>query len=248
MPDAWHDDDELWKHLAPVLFDRRRWEKAETEVQLLLALVDQSTGAAVLDLPCGQGRHALELARLGFRVTGVDRTESYLQEARRRADANGLRIEWVTADMREFRRPEAFELIINMFTSFGYFQDAADDRLVAENFLRSLKPGGRLVMEMMGRENLAAGFQAHDWHELDDGGFLLEERAIVDHWRGLRNRWILLRGGERHEYEFTLRHYSAGQLIDLLEGAGFDDVTAFGNLEGDPYDEHARRLVVVATR
>ena len=150
--------------------------------------------------------------------------------------------------MREFRRPEAFELIINMFTSFGYFQDADDDRLVAENFLRSLKPGGRLVMEMMGRENLAAGFQAHDWHELDDGGFLLEERAIVDHWRGLRNRWILLRGGERHEYEFTLRHYSAGQLIDLLEGAGFDDVTAFGNLEGDPYDEHARRLVVVATR
>ena len=245
---AWHETDETWENLGPVLFTRRRWERAEVEVGLLIALLGLSGTERILDIPCGTGRHTLELSRRGYRVTGVDRTESYLAEARRRSDDNGLDVEWVRADMRSFSRPEAFDVVLNMYTSFGYFEDAADDRLAAQVFLDALKSGGRLMMELHGKENLAAGFQPRDWVELDDGLLLLESRAITDHWRSVHNRWIVIREGGRHEIEFSLRLYGAGELIDLLRDVGFAEIAAFGNLEGDPYDEHARRLVLVADK
>ena len=248
MAEPWYDNDETWENLAGVLFTRRRWERAETEIGLLVALLGLTGNEAILDIPCGTGRHALELARRGFDVTGVDRTASYLEEARRRARDENLQVRWVHEDMRSFSRPEAFDIVLNMYTSFGYFEDVADDRLAARGFFDALRPGGRLVMELHGKENLAAGFSARDWVELDDGRVLLEERTIVDDWRAVRNRWIVYHDGGRYELEFSLRLYGAAELVDLLRDVGFSEITVFGNLEGDPYDEHARRLVVVAAK
>lgn len=246
MTNAWYEQDETWANLAPVLFTRRRWEQAESEVGLLMGLLELGGDERILDIPCGTGRIALELARRGFTVTGVDRTASYLDEARRRAADEGIEAEWVHDDMRAFARPGAFEVVLNFYTSFGYFEDAADDRSAARGFFDALKPGGRLVMEMHGKENLASGFLPRDWVELDDGLLLLEQREIVDDWRRVRNRWIIFRDGGRYELEFSLRLYGAAELTDLLRDVGFSEVKAFGNLEGDPYDEHARRLIVVA--
>ncbi|MHC4416752.1 MAG: class I SAM-dependent methyltransferase [Planctomycetota bacterium] len=248
MSDAWHEDDALWEQLAPALFPKRHWERAETEVQQIVDLLDLSAGASVLDLACGPGRHALELARRGFRVTAVDRTKAYLKQARRRADDEGLAIELIESDMRTFRRPETFDLVINMYTSFGYFDEPSDDRLVAGNAFASLKAGGRLVMELFGKELTAADFRSRDWDELDDGALFLQERTVEDHWRSLRNRWILIRGHERREFHFSLRPYSAGELMDLLGRAGFGETVAYGSLAGDPYDNTAKRLVIVATK
>ena len=246
--ESWHERDAFWREIWPALFTKRRWEQAENQVQQLLELLDLRAGAAVLDLPCGPGRHSLQLARQGFAVTGVDRTAAYLAEARDRAETEGLAVEWVQADMREFRRPGAFDVAINMFTSFGYFEDPADDRRVAENFLASLKPGGRLLMELFGKEALASGFCPRDWLELEDGSLFLEERTVIDAWRKLKTRTILLREGKRYEHELTLRQFSAAELIDLLLEAGFSSAVAYGSLEGIPYDQDASRLVVIATK
>ncbi len=248
MTAAWREDDSGWEDLAGVLFSRKRFEQAEPEVTMLAALLELCGTERVLDLPCGQGRHALELARRGFRVTGVDRTAVYLEAARRRAEADGLDVELVRSDMRDFRRPGGFDVAINMFTSFGYFEDPADDRRVATNFLASLVPGGRLLMDLQGKEIMAARFRPREWYELDDGSLLLEERAPEDHWRRVRLRWVLVRDGERREHEFLLRLYSAAEIIGLLEAAGFAGVTAFGSLAGIPYDQDAERLVVVARK
>ena len=89
---AWYDDDRFWQEAAPLLFRQARWEAAEEEVDQLLELLELPEGAAVLDMACGPGRHALELARRGFRVTGVDRTQIYLNEAARGAEEAGLKI------------------------------------------------------------------------------------------------------------------------------------------------------------
>ncbi len=248
MAEQWYDLDETWENLAGVLFTQRAWARAENEIGLLVGLLGLTGDETILDIPCGTGRHALELARRGFGVTGVDRTQSYLDEARRRAADESLQVHWVQDDMRSFSRPEAFEIVLNMYTSFGYFQDIADDRKAARGFFDALRPGGRLVMELHGKENLAAGFAARDWVELDDGRVLLEERTIEDDWRAVRNRWIVYHDGGRYELEFSLRLYGASELVDLLRGVGFSEITVFGNLEGDPYDEHARRLVVVAAK
>lgn len=241
----WHEDDEFWK--AVPMFTEEHWERAPEQVERVIALLGLEPGAAVLDLPCGTGRHSLEFARRGYRVTGVDRTAAYLEEARERAAAEGLEVEWLRGDMREFARPGAFDAALSLYTSFGYFEDPAEDRRVAENACRSLKPGGALVLDMMGKEVLGRVFQARDWRELDDGTFYLQGRKVVRDWTWFENRWILVRpDGRREEFLVTHRIYDGAGLRGLLLDVGFETVDLYGGLDGVPYDDRARRLVAVA--
>ena len=110
------ESDVFWRDPGPILFTPDRWERASGDVDQILQLLDPAPDASTLDLACGPGRIALELARRGFRVTGVDRTASYLDEARERAAADGLDVGSVQADMREFTRPETFDLALNVST------------------------------------------------------------------------------------------------------------------------------------
>jgi SAM-dependent methyltransferase len=231
------------------MFPQELLDVAPQQVEAVLALADVRPGAAVLDMPCGVGRHSLELARRGCAVTGVDRTAAYLIIAAENASAQGLELELVQADMRQFVRTESYDLAINLFTSFGYFEDQADDRRVADNLFRSLKPGGILVMEMMGKEVLARIFSPRDWKELPDGTLYLQERTIARDWSWIENRWILLRpDGRRHEYLVNHRLYDGAGLKALLQAVGFSEVELYGSLTGDPYDTQAQRLVVMACK
>ena len=214
----WHEDDEFWQATMPVLFPEERLQAAAGEVQKVLELSGAPQGCAVLDLPCGVGRHSLELARRGFRVTGVDRTPLYLRRAAEAARERGLQLELVQEDMRGFRRPGAFGLILNLFTSFGYFEDALEDRRVAQNLYASLQPGGALVMEMMGKEVLARIFRERDWNRV--GNLLvLEERRVQRDWSWVESRWTLIDGDRRVEVDLSHRLYSAAELEALLRSA-----------------------------
>ncbi len=244
---SWHEQDGFWDTFAPTIFDAQRRSLASEEVEEVVRLTGLWPTQAVCDLCCGIGRHSLELARRGYAVVAVDRTERYLQEAREAADAEGLAIEFVQEDMRRFGRPESFDLVVNLFTSFGYFEEAQDDRLVLENVYRSLKPGGQLVLEMIGKEILARIFAARDWQEID-GTILLSERKVVDAWRRIENRWILIRDGRQREWTFSHRLYSAVELSALLEGCGFGEVQVYGGLAGSAYDEKAERMVLVGRK
>jgi SAM-dependent methyltransferase len=244
----WYDNDAFWTGAGSVIFDAARWEAAVKDVDHIVGMLGLSAGMGVLDLPCGPGRHALELARRGFRVTGVDRTAAYLEQARQRATNAALPIDWVQADMRGFRRANTYDAALNLFTSFGYFADAEDDRRVAENFFASLKPGGRLVLELMGKEVLARAFQARRWDRLPDGRLWLEERALRDDWSWIDVCWMVLGGQQREEYRLRHRLYSATELKLLLSRVGFTRLRAFGSLAGTPYDHAAARLVVVAEK
>ena len=244
---VWHEQDEFWGTVP--LFREAHWEIAAEQVEGVIELAGLEPGAAVLDLPCGVGRHSLALARQGFRVTGVDRTAGYLQTARERAAAQDLAVEWLQADMREFMRPEGFDAVINLFTSFGYFEDPGEDRRVAENFFRCLKPGGALVMEMMGKEILARIFGPRDWEELPDGTLFLQQRTVARDWSWIENRWIVIQpDGQRHEFSVAHRLYDAAGLRALLLDVGFESVAIYGGLDGVLYGPEARRLVAVARK
>lgn len=246
--DTWHEQDDWWEATAQVMFRQRAWDAAPQQVEQVLALAGIEPPAHVLDMPSGVGRHSIEFARLGCTVTAVDRTASYLKRAQARAEELGLKVEFVQADMREFDRPDAFDLAVNLSTSFGYFEDQADDRRVLRNFLESLRPGGALVMDLMGKEVLARIFRPHDWLELEDGTLLLEKRQVRGDWSWMDNEWILVRDGERRVYPLSHRLYSAAELKALLAGAGFTSARAYGDLAGADYDHDARRLVIVARK
>jgi len=247
IPTPWHEDDQFWQAIAPIDFDKTRWERAPGEVEQILALMKPPAGARILDLCCGPGRHSLELARHGYKVTGVDRTDAFLGEAGRRAKAEGLAVEFVRGDMRRFLRPDAFDGIINIFTSFAYFEDPDEDRGVLSNACRSLRPGGSFVVDTLAKEVVARNFKERDWNE-SDGTVVLEERKIVRDWTAVESRWVILQGQFRKEIRFTLRLYSAAELSAILRGVGFRDVQIYGDLSGTPYDQTAKRLVAVARK
>ncbi len=246
MTDAskWFNDDSYWDALGPVFFSPGRLEKADTEVAQIIELLSLPEGSAVLDLCCGVGRHTIAFARSGYRVTAVDRTPAYLQEAERKVQAANLAVDFVQADMRDFCRPGSMDAAINLFTSFGYFAHPDDDRKVIENIYKTLKPGGKVVLEMMGKEILAGNFRERDWSE-DNGIMVLEERKVRDDWGSIESRWIVIKDSKKYERTISLRLYSGKELSHLLTSCGFSEVNVYGNLAGSNYDHAAERLVVL---
>ncbi len=244
----WFEDESLWSTFADYMFDPVRLARTPTEVDHLTILLALRRGAHLLDLCCGPGRHSLEFARRGFKITGVDRTARYLEQAREAARKERLDVEFVQSDMREFIRPAAFDGAISMFTSFGYFDDPADDLKVARAIRESLKPGAKLVIDINGKELIAAKFRERDWSRRDDGLIVMEERRVLAAWSRVESRWICLQGSERREVTLVVRLYSAAELVAMLRQAGFSEVAVHGSLAAIPYDNHAERLVAVATK
>lgn len=243
------DDDAFWEAIEPVLFEegRRPLGPAE-EVERLVALLGLGPGARVLDLPCGIGRHAVELARRRFRVTGVDRTRRYLERAAEHAAREGLALELVRDDMRSFCRPGAFDAVLSLHNSFTYFADLEDDRRFLTNVSRSLAPGGALAMhDLFTKETVARSFHLLPgrWWIEAEGVLVLQETDVVDHWSRMDCRWVVVRDGRRAEYRFAQRLYALDELVALVRACGFARVETYADLGGQPFDHRAHRLILV---
>ena len=204
-------------------------------------------GGDLLDVPCGYGRHAIPLARAGYRVTGVDSSPTLLAEARRRS-GDDQPPELVEADYRELPfADESFDAALNLFTSLGFYGDEEDVKALAE-IGRVLRPNGRLVLETMHRDLAVRGFREQDWRLLGEGRLRLEQRSF-DPASGvvLTTQTLIDKTGERDSRSFAVRVYTATELVAMLSRAGFDDARCYGDLEGGPLDT-TTRLVIVARR
>jgi SAM-dependent methyltransferase len=243
----WFESEDFWRDFYPCMFSAERFSAAREEVDNIVALSQLSEGS-VLDLCCGPGRHAIEFARSGFQVTGVDRSPFLLERAGEHASACGASVEWVMADMRSFVRPAAFDLVCNLFTSFGYFQDESDDLQVLRNIYQSLKPTGLLVMEVLGKERLARTWQDAICTRLADGSMLLQRPQLRHDWCRISSEWILIKDGRTKSFTFEHTIYSGRELKDRLLGSGFQQVQLWGDLFGSAYDLQATRLVAVARK
>jgi SAM-dependent methyltransferase len=243
----WFDDDEFWRVLYPFMFPEPRFSEGIQQVAKTITLLSPQ-GDAVLDLCCGPGRFAVPLALRGYRVTAVDRTKFLLTKARARAKAAQATVQWIRSDMRDFVRPAAFDVVLSMFTSFGYFDDRRDDLLVLRNMLTSLRPGGACLIDVMGKERVAACFQRTTSERLADGRLLVQRHEIFDDWTRIRNEWIVVHRDRARTYSFHHTLYSGQELRDRMEHIGFRDVRLYGDLDGAEYDQSARRLIAVGRR
>lgn len=243
MSDDWYLDDEFWRNFGSLMFNDDTFARGEQEVQQLLELLGGSP-RTVLDLGCGPGRHALALADAGLRVTAVDTSPSLLRQlASRRAERA---IEIVQGDMREFVRESAFDLVIVMWTSFGYFVDEADHRRVLAKIRESLAPEGRLVLDLVGLEYLCRNLQPVHLTEYDDGRILIERPVLVDSMTRLENEWMLVDGERVHYHTFSHRVWSAGEIRGLLAEQGLEVTAIAGDWAGRAYDLEAERLIIIA--
>jgi SAM-dependent methyltransferase len=244
VPD-WFADEAFWTETYPFEFPPDVVDAGAAQVERVIGLSGVSGGAA-LDLGCGPGRHAIPLARRGFRVTGVDLSAFHLGRAEERAAAARVAVELVHADMRAFVRPGAFDLALSLFTSFGYFEDPRDDLRVLRNVRQSLGAGGVLVIDVAGKERMARVLQPTVSQRTAEGALLVRRHQVVEDWARVRNEWTVVRDGHARTFEFSLRVYSGQELGALLTTAGFGTVRLYGALDGRPYDLAAERLIAVA--
>jgi SAM-dependent methyltransferase len=243
----WFRNEEFWREFFPVLFPLESFARASDEVRDLLALTKFS-GNSILDLCCGPGRHTLPLAEHGFHVSGLDLSPYLLSSARERALRLGLSIEWVEGDMRTFRRTEAFDLICNMTTSFGYFDEEEENLMVLRNVWQSLKNGGILLIDCTSKEIVARNWQDCFCTEFSNNILLIQRSRIGDDWSRLHNEWILIRERVSHFFQYNHALYSGLELKERVVAAGFAQVRLFGDLTGAPFGIDASRLIVVAQK
>ncbi|MEU6821048.1 methyltransferase domain-containing protein [Streptomyces atriruber] len=243
----WYEDDEFWSDFAETMFSERR----RTEVEALVAessLLRFPAGSRVLDLCCGPGLYLVPLARGGCAVTGVDLSPAMLKRADAACEAARVDVRLVRGDMLTHVEPETYDVVVNLFTSFGYFDEPQDNERVLRNAHDSLVPGGRLLIDVMGKEVLAGWIGRPQVVDLDGGAYVLQRDTVLDSWTRLRTDWTLVRDGEAREASITSFLYSAAELRALFEAAGFTDVRCYGDFDGGPYDNHSKRLIVSGTR
>ncbi|MCX7787601.1 MAG: class I SAM-dependent methyltransferase [Spirochaetes bacterium] len=241
----WYKNSRFWQVFAPLMFGPERWEQTPSEVTAIIDLLELKGTERILDACCGVGRHSLEFARRGFSVTGVDLTEDFIRAAEESATAEGLSVTFVVEDIREYYPLHSYEVILNLYTSFGYFESEEEDLRFLKRMKDCLTPGGVLLIETKGKEITARDFKESEWYE-EAGMYVLAHYEIEEDWTLLKNRWILITEDSRCDYTFSQRLYSAREGKRLLEEAGFTEVSIFGNLQKAPYDAKAETLVFLA--
>ncbi|HEX5831463.1 MAG TPA: class I SAM-dependent methyltransferase [Gemmatimonadaceae bacterium] len=214
----------------------------------IIELLGLPAGARVLDVPCGQGRHAHLLAEAGFDVDGLDYSEDLLARARERGTGRTLR--YTRGDMRRLpaRWTRRFDVVLNLFTSFGFFLNPADDRRVLAEFARVLRPGGTLLWHGGSRDGVMARFLGRDWWTTSDGTMIGHERRF-DPLAGLLHvytRWTGPAGsGER---EHRIRLYTADRLAAMCGEVGLVVEQAFDGWRDRALRRTSTEMVLVARK
>ena len=243
----WYENDTYWASVYDFFFSEKAFANAAVNVPKVIQLCGRTSGN-LLDLGCGPGRYAIPLAKDGFKVTGLDRTQLLLDRGKQHASAHGVDVEWINDDMRRFVRPNTYDLVVSMFTSFGYFEDIKDNQTVLKNVCTSLVSGGVFLMDLMGKEIQARRSVPAAIDTLPNGDLFIDRPVVVDDWQKVENEIILIIGGQVRRFPIRLWIFSARELKGMLSDAGFKKIKIYGNLDGTPYGPGASRLIAVAEK
>jgi len=230
--------------LEDLLSDERR--ELRPAIDFLCTETGVSAGGAILGLCCGPGRYSVELAKRGFAVVGIDINAGYIELAQRLAEHEGVQVEFAVGDMREISFRARFDLAINVGTSFGFFEDEADDMRVLAGVARSLEPGGVFVLETGNRDYLLNNFVHKDWVRLANGTIRLLEREFDPASGRINTRFEVAGTGE--SWAHSWRAYTLAEVRTMLCSAGLEPFSVAGDWRSSAYGTDSPRMVVLSRK
>jgi SAM-dependent methyltransferase len=228
---------EFWTRIVPPAL-------AIQEADFLVRTFGREPGARFLDVPCGNGRHAIELARRGYRVTGVDLSDEFLAAARMASTGvDGL--DWLKGDMRDLHLPGRYSGAYCFGNSFGYL-DYAGVQAFLTAVAGALEPGARLVIDTgVTAENIQSVLQTRRWHRTGDLIVLSEARYVAEASR-LDIDYTFIEAGHMETRKSSSYLLTVAELTRLLAGAGFTVISLAGGLGGEPFDLGPHGLILTA--
>jgi len=230
----------------------------EKEIDFITAVLELEKGKKVLDVGCGYGRHLIPLFKRGFDVYGVDLSRFMLEKTANkigvvqpRSDVEkggpetGKKDRLVQCDNRALPFFRVFDCAVNMFNSFGYFESEQDNFQMLQSIAGALKPGGLFLLDLVNRDYVLRNLQSKDWFE-HDGAVILENKWFESKTNRMEiDESVLdLQGKRNHHY--SIRLYSYTELVMLLEAAGFAVKAAFGGFNGEEFDLHYDRMLILS--
>lgn len=229
-----------------LVYRHRDDSTADSEIVNLLRHLPIRDSGRVLDLCCGNGRHSRALARRGYEVVGVDLSAVLLKQAAEQNSDPHLTYE--RYDMRYLPFHDEFDIVVNLFTSFGYFSTDQENAIVVHNMAQALKTGGEVVIDYLSPNHVVENLVPYSEKE-EDGMRIQEERWIED---GFVKKRILIHdpaASDPREYEEQVRLFTAEQMIEMLQMAGISPIQIFGNYEFEPFHAaNSERMIFYAIK
>ena len=255
----WEDafDDKYLKTYVDIVTPKM----TDQQMHFLLKELDFKKNDEILDLGCGYGRHAIELAKNGYNVTGVDTSKKFIDIAKKEAQKNNVKIDFLIEDMRNLSFINKFDVIINMFTSFGYFDDESDNELVIQKIHTSLKPNGKFlidlnngisllnrIMEKGGTVN-KTGIITNVVKTTLSNNLTVENKEELDL---LTMRWAMKRnwkeGSNLKIYKTNVRIFFLPEINAMLKRNGFLIEKLWGDFQGSEFAPGSWRLIILAKK
>jgi len=219
----------------------------EQEVRFIASVLNLPLKSSILDLYCGYGRHAIELAKLGYDVLGVDATQSFLEIARQKAEEEQVQISFQLTDMRELNFHDRFDAVINMFAAYGYFTDE-ENLKVLELIANSLRSGGLFLIDLLNRDWMAHNNLNRYWRH-PSGEYVLSYKVELQQGLATLKRQLINQvTGEKKQYEFALRAYSLAEMMSNLNHCGLKVLATYGGFDERPYGMETPRMIILAQK
>jgi SAM-dependent methyltransferase len=228
-----------------LVYDHRDETEAEQLVDLVEREIAPAPDAHIIDVGCGRGRHARTFARRGYRVTGVDLSEEAIAEARTRTRAQDLDATFVQGDMREPLCEGCADGVVNLFTTFGYFDEDAENERALAAMAAALRPGGWFLQDFLNAPQVVDTLRPSDTRTVN--GITIEQRRWVEDDR-INKEITLARNGRTETYRESVRLFTLDELKRMYENVGLTLQATYGNYDGAPHTPESPRLLLYARK
>ena len=223
-------------------------DKSVPQVEFLIDVLELNPDHRILELCCGYGRHAINLARRGYNVTGFDLCERALKLARQKSQKENLKTHLVRGDIRALPFRSEFDRVYSLF-AFGYFENDDEILKVLGGASSSLKPGGRLLVDAINGPRILRDF-VESAREEEAERYILHKRAYDKETKRLRSEWTFIYKdtGETNKHTITERLCSVNELVSMIDSVGLRTLNVYGDFDKSEYNEDSKRIIVVAKR